>query len=1096
MPGIRQLKKSSQELPSANLPSSKVKVAGLFVDLSAQTLKTEDGQNRDIEPRAWELLTHFIRNPGVLLSKTDLRRDVWDGVVVSDAAISQAVLRIRAVLGDSSADPKFIETIHRRGYRLIAPLEFYSSAQFSEKISDVRHEWLSGSDLPDDGQALHPQQGSRAVAARADQAEEAEKADKASEVVRLPAASAGADFGARENVLMQMEAALPAVDLPARMSAQRESEVLPAGIYGRQDEMDQLKDAWASVLRGGCEYVFLQGDRGIGKSALIDAFADWLHAATPGKGWYLARVNCVDNTGREAAYQPVFRVLQNLYSHDPELIAVAQQYAQGWLKNLLTNQESLGEEPGRYSNAGLYRQAIDALNAIAKLRPLIIVMEDLQWADAASLALIDYIIQSRGVRGMLFLGSWRSAQKKQRDTLTPAATVDQSPLPDRFDGQFTERSLIAGVEEMTRRLLARRYCKLIRLQGISRLEVERIISAVEPELELQPQMVEFIWRWTGGNPLFVKALVSHLRGRGGADLSPQRLEEIALPAVLQDAVESNLLALGAAEREVLAAASIASESFSINMLQVMLTEDDGAGWQSDQIGYVCDLLIEKDIFKVVEHTGFEHGSGVSSQYRFANSLYRRVVYENLPRRKRRKLHLTLAHLLSEQSGVLDSNHADELAHHFERGGDTLRATQAQIQSGEIAFRRRAYSEALHHFQAALATSSLMPPSADRSRGELGLRVKIAFVYSFLSGRIEGELNMQAALAMVNNLDDSRESFKLLCYLYRVVFFEGIVLDAEPLVEKIRRLGQQFGDHLALMRAELAMAGHMFLKGQVETSASLVASGFEHFHDVTESEVLLDRNEPRKAGAGDPSARSWKSDILDASYGSPHSLGMRFGGLRILLSLFLQDTASAMEMSKGLYDSARSGNSEQAQAWALYLLLLVKFFAGSTAREQDGGQAGAEDELEMVRALKAVVSAEFVGLDVCLELYASSLSAEAKGFQVSRLEQAWMGYSRVKNSAMYPVGGVMAAEAALAAGAYDLGLEIVESALEHADATGVRWLDAEFLRLKAVLLSHAATDMADEVVPLLQQALTLSRSQRNKFWQQRINNTAAQLSVDL
>src|SRR5215831_17157530 len=79
-------------------------------------------QRLQLMPKAFALLRHLVDHPGRLITKEDLVRSVWHGAIVSDAALSTCIRDLRKALGDSPDTPRYIETVHRRGFRFIGPV--------------------------------------------------------------------------------------------------------------------------------------------------------------------------------------------------------------------------------------------------------------------------------------------------------------------------------------------------------------------------------------------------------------------------------------------------------------------------------------------------------------------------------------------------------------------------------------------------------------------------------------------------------------------------------------------------------------------------------------------------------------------------------------------------------------------------------------------------------------------------------------------------------------------------------------------------------------------------------------------------------------
>ena len=104
-------------------PASRIlRVGDWIVDPELNEVR-RNGDSTRLEPKALEVLAYLARRPGAVVGREDLLSAVWPGVVVGDDALTQAIIKLRKALGDDAHRPKYIETISKRGYRLIAPVE-------------------------------------------------------------------------------------------------------------------------------------------------------------------------------------------------------------------------------------------------------------------------------------------------------------------------------------------------------------------------------------------------------------------------------------------------------------------------------------------------------------------------------------------------------------------------------------------------------------------------------------------------------------------------------------------------------------------------------------------------------------------------------------------------------------------------------------------------------------------------------------------------------------------------------------------------------------------------------------------------------------
>ena len=108
---------------NAGAARTTLRVGEWSVDPQANTLARDGQEATRLEPKAVEVLVRLARRPAEVVGRDELLADVWPGVVVGDDALTQAIIKLRKALGDDARQPRYIETISKRGYRLIAPVE-------------------------------------------------------------------------------------------------------------------------------------------------------------------------------------------------------------------------------------------------------------------------------------------------------------------------------------------------------------------------------------------------------------------------------------------------------------------------------------------------------------------------------------------------------------------------------------------------------------------------------------------------------------------------------------------------------------------------------------------------------------------------------------------------------------------------------------------------------------------------------------------------------------------------------------------------------------------------------------------------------------
>jgi hypothetical protein len=187
----------------------------------------------------------------------------------------------------------------------------------------------------------------------------------------------------------------------------------PPRLVGREAVLAQLQAHYARARQGVRQLVWVTGEAGIGKTALVDAFVAQVASAD---AVWVGRGQCLDQYGAGEAYLPVLEALGRL-GRGPEgaaLLPVLRQYAPSWLVHLpalLTPEdwERLAHTASGMTPARMLRELAEALEVLTVARPLVLVLEDLHWSDRATLEWMAYVIRRRDPACLLLLGTYRPA---------------------------------------------------------------------------------------------------------------------------------------------------------------------------------------------------------------------------------------------------------------------------------------------------------------------------------------------------------------------------------------------------------------------------------------------------------------------------------------------------------------------------------------------------------------------------------------------------------------------------------------------------------------------------------------------------------------
>lgn len=261
---------------------------------------------------------------------------------------------------------------------------------------------------------------------------------------------------------------------------------LNGALIGRERQLRFLERQWQHVCRGERRLILVGGNAGVGKTTLIDAFCAQLRTERTSVGWG----QCLEHAGAGEAYLPVLECLGRL-GQGPQRERWRQvmgQYAPSWLIHLPSwvgelEWPQLQLKVQGTTRARMVRELAKALDVLSADVPLVLVIEDLHWSDPSTIDLLNVLLQRREPAKLLLLGTYRQGELDA--TQHPLGQVLQELLS--WDQGHALRLEAFGQDELPR------------------YAMHRLGAAVEPVL------VDLLSARTGGNALFVSALLAHLK---------------------------------------------------------------------------------------------------------------------------------------------------------------------------------------------------------------------------------------------------------------------------------------------------------------------------------------------------------------------------------------------------------------------------------------------------------------------------------------------------------------------------------------------------------------------------------------------------------
>jgi len=452
-----------------------------------------------------------------------------------------------------------------------------------------------------------------------------------------------------------------------------------AAFVDREEELAVLCEAWAGAQAGRRVLALVAGEPGIGKTALT---AELARRVRDDGGLVLY--------GRWDEHVPApyqaFREALNDYARScpdallrRDLAGLAEEIAR--LCPEPAARVGASAPPLAAAAAERFRlfESIDTwIGRIAARHPVLLVLDDLQWADEPSFFLLPHLMRARRSTPLLTVAMYRSAgaERPEFSTALPSLTRDVD-------------------------------CRRVSLRGLEHAGVTALLEDAigRPFGDRESGMVAELEFETAGNPFFLLEMARHLSEVGAFDRDVLRLGETPaeIPQSIRDMVRSRLRRLSADCVQTLATAALVGERFDTALVAAAAGRTEGAIVDPLEEGARAGLIAELD--------------DEPDQWRFSHSLTRRVTSEELSRGRRATLHQAIGDTLELRPGVA----AAELAHHFGAAaskGSAAKAVRYGHEAGRRALQEVAAEIAVRHFRRALELLDRFGPDDQALRCEL------------------------------------------------------------------------------------------------------------------------------------------------------------------------------------------------------------------------------------------------------------------------------------------------------------------------------------------------------------------------------------------
>jgi class 3 adenylate cyclase/DNA-binding CsgD family transcriptional regulator/tetratricopeptide (TPR) repeat protein len=501
---------------------------------------------------------------------------------------------------------------------------------------------------------------------------------------------------------------------------------------GRAEELQILEAAGRRAADGEPAVVLVGGEAGVGKTRLITE----LTARCAAQGTRVLAGGCVPVGEGALPYAPIVEALRALLG-DLGAGAVRELVGPSWpeLARLLP---ALGEpdRTGPAEQARLFELLLGLLERLSERAPLVLVVEDLHWADQSTRDLLGFLVRNLRA-GVALVLTYRSDELHRRHPLRPfLAELDRSGRAERLE-----------------------------LGRLGRRDLAELLTGILGE-PVPPALVGEVLARSEGNPFFAKELLA------------AHLEGTRLPLVLRDLLLARVETLSEPAQRVLEVAAVAGTRVDHELLAAVV------GQEPEELVGLLREAVGRHVLAVEEASG---------AYVFRHALVQEAIYDDLLPVQRGPLHAAYARALErrvEQRGAVSEARSatavewGQLAYHWYAAHDLGQALVASVQAGQAAEAASALAEALGHYERALALWDQVPEAAARSPLDRGAVLFRAAEAANLAGDDERAVSMaRLALDRVDAVAEPRRAGALLERLARYHWVAGDTPRAMAAVER-------------------------------------------------------------------------------------------------------------------------------------------------------------------------------------------------------------------------------------------------------------------------------------------------------------------------
>ena len=818
-------------------------------------------------------------------------------------------------------------------------------------------------------------------------------------------------------------------------------------MVGRERELASLLSGLEDAIARRGRLFLISGEPGVGKTRLADEVAVEARA----RRMVVLVGHCSEHEGA-VPYLPFVEILENfvdrvsdqdrlreaLADQAPELARLLPK-----LKSLLPGlAQPLDLEPAQ-ARRHLLNCVFDFVVRVALHEPILMILEDLHWADDSTLALLDHLTQRLSDLPVMVIGTHRDAELN------------------------VTRELAKTLEDLLRGRRATR----VALSSLPKDEVAAMLNSLSGK-SVPGAVVGEIYAETSGNPFFVEELFRHLEEEErlydatGQFHSELKIGEQDAPPSVRLVVARRLERLSEPSRKMLATAALIGRSFGREILQSAGQTDPDSLLECIEESERAGLL-----------TSVAQGSGI--RFAFSHELFRQAVIGSLSPARRQRLHLEIATAIERiYSATLVTNphvslrnHVADLAYHYALGGDPHKAVKYCLRSIRQLEELGSFAEAIAQFASGLELTHQIPEENRRADVELDLRIAVSGSLGESKGlaSLEIERSTERAMALCQRPGINWErAWWALYSMFWIRHLRPETQKACEIAEKLVEQAEQRGQAMHQAESELCSAWARMYAGDFEIAEQRFDRGWALLESMNQGADLTPQ----------PLAQMRFLHTL-RQLGTAQNNRM-VSGWNLWFLGYPERALERMTIASNIADSGTRPMLADIHGFASYIHEL----RGEPAQMRTRLEARLAMAIESGYATGRALSEIYLG-------WAGAMAGDHAGgiarmrHHLAELKATGSDYISDRCLAFIAIALVRMKR-------FDEGLRTLDEAFSFVERTGQRFYEAELHRLKGEFLLAQIASNAAPAEQSFRTAIEISRKQRAKSWELRATTSFARL----